>query len=84
MDVLMLTTPIVVMVGLLALMQRIEGRMTEHAPVRITTEDAPRPMTRADVVAPRSETSRFVAGAPFAVLVTTAVLLGAALVRMAS
>jgi hypothetical protein len=41
MDVLMLASPIVVMIGLLALMQRIETRMTEKAPVRITTDKAP-------------------------------------------
>ncbi|MDC5698416.1 hypothetical protein OO014_14245 [Intrasporangium calvum] len=83
MDVLMLTTPIVVMVGLLALMQHIESRMNQNAPVRIATDERRQPMTRAEAVRRHGPQSPLVAAAPFALLVTTAVLLAAAVVRMA-
>jgi hypothetical protein len=82
MDVLMLTTPIVVMVGLLALMQRIETRMGEEAPARITTDEAAK---RAEAHRDRREArSPVVAAAPLALLVVTAVLVAGAVVRMAA
>jgi hypothetical protein len=81
MDVLMLTTPIVVMVGLLALMQRIETGMTEKAPVRISTGEAP---SRAHAKNRREEPSPFLVTAPLAVLGVAAVLAASAVVRMAS
>ncbi len=82
MDLLMLTTPIVVMIGLLALMQRIETRMTEKAPVRISTNKA---LGGAHVAkARREEPSTFLATAPLALLVIAAVLAASAVVRMAS
>lgn len=98
MDVLMLATPIVVAVGLLALLQRIEAGMTEKAPVRIPTGDlgAPRAAepselppsdvaTRADVVGTRRPVhSPLIAGAPLAVVVTLAVITAGAVVRMAA
>ena len=78
----MLTTPIVVMIGLLALMQRIETRMTERAPVRISTDKAPRRAKAAS--ARRDESSPILAAAPLALLVLAAVLTGSVIVRMAS
>jgi hypothetical protein len=81
MDILMLTTPIVVMIGLLALMQRIETGMTEKAPVRISTGDSP---ARPQAKTRRQEPSRFLATAPLALLVLAAVLAASAVVRMAS
>ncbi|GAA6527547.1 hypothetical protein [Intrasporangium sp. DVR] len=93
MDVLVVTTPLVVMVGLLALMQHIESRMSEKAPVRITTGELPGRAaaqraaaveTRADIRPRRDAISPLLAGAPFAVLVTTAILAAAVVVRMAA
>jgi hypothetical protein len=81
MDVLMLTTPIVVMIGLLALMQRIETGMTEKAPVRISTGEAP---SRAQTRTRRAEPSPFLSTAPVALLVIAAVLTASVVVRMAS
>ena len=81
MDLLMLTTPIVVMIGLLALMQRIETGMTEKAPVRISTGEAP---SRVKARARHEEPSPFLSTAPLALLVITAVLTASAVVRMAS
>lgn len=78
----MLTTPIVVMIGLLALMQRIETRMTEKAPVRISSDEAPRRAQGARVR--RAEPSSVLAAAPLALLVIAAVLTASAVVRMAS
>ena len=78
----MLTTPIVVIIGLLALMQRIEAGLTEKAPVRISTDNA---QTRAHVARTRrEESSPILAAAPLALLVLAAVLTASALVRMAS
>ena len=78
----MLTTPIVVMIGLLALMQRIETGMTEKAPVRISTDEAP---SRARVARTRREgSSPILAATPLALLVLAAVLAASAVVRMAS
>ena len=82
MDALMLTTPIVVMIGLLALMQRIETGMTEKAPVRISSDEAPRRAQAARIR--REEPSPVLAAAPLALLVISAVLTASAVVRMAS
>jgi hypothetical protein len=81
MDLLMLTTPIVVMIGLLALMQRIETRMAEKAPVRISAGEAP---SRVKARARHEEPSHFLSTALLALLVVTAVLTASAVVRMAS
>ena len=78
----MLTAPIVVMIGLLALMQRIETSMTEKAPVPISTDKAPSRAHAARVR--REESSPILAAAPLALLVFTAVLTASAVVRMAS
>lgn len=95
MDVLMLTTPIVVAVGLLALLQRIEAGMMDKAPVRIPSSDlraADLPTsdlptsdvaTGADVVGASREGSLIV-GAPLAVVVALAVIVAGAIVRMAA
>ena len=77
----MLTTPIVVMIGLLALMQRVETRMTEKAPVRISAGEAP---SRVKARARHEEASHFLSTALLALLVVTAVLTASAVVRMAS
>lgn len=87
MDLLVLAAPIMAMGGLLALMQRVESRMT--ARVRVPNQPAGAAVaaveSRAQLVrSHRASRSPLVAATPFGVVVTLAVLVGGAAIRMAS
>jgi len=87
MDLLVLAAPIMAMGGLLALMQRVESRMTARVRVddRLATATVATVESRAQLVrSHRVSPSPLLAATPFGVVVTLAVLAGGAAIRMAS